>query len=264
MSAYATLQVEHVDQQRTIRLNRPNKLNALDRTMLTELRSAFTEACDEACRAVLLTATGRAFSVGQDLGEVDPARMDGPPNLGETLERLYNPLVRTIRAVPCPVVCAVNGVAAGAGANLALACDIVLAARSARFIQAFSKIGLVPDSGGSWTLTRHLGPARALGLAMTGAPLSAEQAAEWGLIWGVVDDDQLAAKAQELTTELAASPTFGLALTKQAIRAATENTLETQLDLERDLQTRAGRSTDYAEGVAAFLEKRTPRFTGEE
>ena len=246
-----------------VTLNRPDKLNAFNTAMHAALRAALEEAAtDEGCRAVLLTGAGRAFCAGQDLGDRDPSASDGPTDLGDTLERLYNPLIGLIRGMEKPLVCAVNGVAAGAGANIALACDIVLAGRSARFIQAFCKIGLVPDSGGTWTLTRHLGEARAKGLALTGRPLSGEEAAEWGLIWQVVDDDALMTEARSLVEGLAAGPTIGLALTKKAIQAAGTNSLEAQLDLERDCQREAGRTPDFAEGVTAFLEKRSPNFTG--
>ena len=246
-----------------VTLNRPDKLNAFNTAMHQALRTALEEAAsDEGCRAVLLTGAGRAFCAGQDLGDRDPSAPDGPTDLGDTLERLYNPLIGLIRGMEKPVICAVNGVAAGAGANIALACDIVLAARSARFIQAFCKIGLVPDSGGTWTLTRHLGEARAKGLALTGRPLSGEEAAEWGLIWQVIDDDALMMEARSLVEGLAAGPTIGLALTKKAIQAAGTNSLEAQLDLERDYQREAGQTPDFAEGVTAFLEKRAPNFTG--
>jgi 2-(1,2-epoxy-1,2-dihydrophenyl)acetyl-CoA isomerase len=187
---------------------------------------------------------------------------DAPPDLGDTLERLYNPLVRRFRALPKPVVTAVNGVAAGAGANLALATDIVLAARSASFIQAFCRLGLVPDSGGTWSLPQLVGEARAKGLALLGDRLSAEQAQAWGLIWAVVDGDRLLEEASALAHRLAEAPTLGLAATKRAIQAAAVSTLDAQLDLERDLQRELGRSHDYAEGVRAFMEKRPARFRG--
>lgn len=248
---------------RIITLNRADKLNAFDEAMHLAFQEALDRvAQDPECRAVLLTGTGRAFSVGQDLAEVDPARMDGPPELGRTIDRFYNPMIRKLRAIEVPVVCAVNGVAAGAGANIALACDLVLAARSARFIQAFAKIGLVPDSGGTWSLVRHLGPARAMALALTGEPLSAEKAEAWGLIWRVVDDEALAESALSLVDGLAQGPTHGLKLTKRALRAASENGLDAQLDLERALQDEAGRNPDYAEGIVAFMNKRPPQFTG--
>jgi 2-(1,2-epoxy-1,2-dihydrophenyl)acetyl-CoA isomerase len=216
---------------------------------------------DESCRAVLLTGAGRGFCAGQDLGD---RMMSGgeAPDLGSTIERLYNPLVRRIRTLRKPVICAVNGVAAGAGANIALACDIVLAARSAKFIQAFAKIGLLPDSGGTYFLPRLVGTARASALTMLAEPVTAEQAESWGMIWKTVDDDKLAEEARVLTRHLAAQPTQGLALIKEALNASAQNTLDAQLDLERDLQRRAGRTPDYMEGVRAFMEKRKPAFTG--
>lgn len=245
-------------------LNRPEKLNSLNEDMHLALRGGFELAhSDEAVRAVLLTGAGRGFCAGQDLGDRDP-RMGGPvPDLGLTIEKFYNPLAGLIRSLEKPVICAVNGVAAGAGANLALLCDITLAARSARFVQAFSKIGLVPDTGGTWSLPRLLGEARAKGLALTAEPLDAETAVSWGLIWRVVEDEQLLPEAHALAARLAAGPTRGLGLTKRAMQAAATNSLEQQLALERDLQREAGRSRDYAEGVTAFLEKRQPRFRGE-
>jgi len=243
-------------------LNRPDKLNAFNEEMHLALRAGFERAhADAAVRAVLLTGAGRGFCAGQDLGDRDPNAAE-KPDLGYTIETFYNPLVRQIRALAKPVVCAVNGVAAGAGANVALACDIVLAARSARFIQAFAKIGLVPDSGGTWALPQLLGEARAKALALTGEPLAAETAAEWGLIWRCCDDAALMDEAQALAARLAAGPTRALGLTKQAIQAAATNALDAQLDLERDYQREVGAGADYAEGVAAFLEKRKPNFTG--
>lgn len=263
MTECGTVLVERVEGVCRITLNRPDKLNAVNAAMHTALYAALEAAGrDDAVRAVLLTGAGRAFCAGQDLGDRDPAMAGDPPDLGAILERTYNPLIRLLRALDKPVVCAVNGVAAGAGASLALACDIVLAARSARFIQAFSRIGLVPDSGATWTLPHLVGEARAKGLALTGTPLAAETAADWGLIWGVVADGLLMDEARTLAAELAAGPTVGLGLTKRAIQAAGGNSLDAQLDLERDLQREAGVSADYAEGVSAFLEKRTPAFTG--
>jgi 2-(1,2-epoxy-1,2-dihydrophenyl)acetyl-CoA isomerase len=247
----------------TLTLNRPEKLNSLNEEMHLALRAGFERAASEdAVRAVLLTGAGRGFSAGQDLGDRDPRRGGPAPDLGATLETFYNPTLRLIRALEKPVVCAVNGVAAGAGANIAFACDIVLAARSAKFIQAFSKIGLVPDAGGSWSLARILGEPRAKALALLAEPIDAETAASWGLIWRAVDDAALLLEAETIATRLAAGPTKGLGLTKRAIQAAAGNGLDAQLDLERDLQREAGRTVDYAEGVTAFLEKRKPEFTG--
>lgn len=242
-------------------LNRPERLNAFNEDMHERLARALEQAAlDEDCRAVLLTGEGRGFCTGQDLNERvgDPAAID----LGATVDRFYNPLVRKLRSLPKPVICAVNGVAAGAGANIALACDIVLAARSAKFVQAFARIGLVPDSGGTFFLPRLIGEARARALVLTAEPLDAETAAAWGLIWKVIDDARLQEEAEALATYFATQPTVGLALSKEALAASAGNTLDGQLDLERDLQREAGRTADYAEGVKAFLEKRKPRFTG--
>ncbi|WP_233713039.1 2-(1,2-epoxy-1,2-dihydrophenyl)acetyl-CoA isomerase PaaG [Amaricoccus solimangrovi] len=245
-------------------LNRPDKLNSFNEDMHRALRAGFERAAaDREVRAVLLTGAGRGFSAGQDLGDRDPRKGGGAPDLGHTLDTFYNPTLRLIRALEKPVVCAVNGVAAGAGANIAFACDIVFAAHSAKFIQAFAKIGLVPDAGGSWSLARILGEPRAKALALLAEPLMAEQAADWGLIWKAVDDADLLAEATATATRLAAGPTRGLGLTKRAIQAAATNSLDAQLDLERDLQREAGRTRDYAEGVTAFLEKRPAEFSGE-
>ena len=247
---------------RVVTLNRPSRLNSFNEAMHRALMAALTEAeADSACRAILLTGAGRGFCAGQDLSD-RVASGDIRPDLGHTIETYYNPLVRKLRSLPFPVVAAVNGVAAGAGANIALACDIVLAARGASFIQAFAKIGLVPDSGGTWILPRLVGAARARGLALLAEPLPAEKAEAWGLIWKAVDDDKLMAEAEKLAQHFACAPTFGLAQIKRALDAAETNGLDAQLDLERDLQRQAGASPDYAEGVKAFMDKRAPNFSG--
>jgi len=245
-----------------ITLDRPEKVNALDRPMLDRLIALLDEvARSGTARALLITGAGRAFSAGQDLA--DPAfRIETNFDIAAVIEQTYNAIVRRLRALPIPTIAAVNGVAAGAGANLALTCDIVIAARSASFLQAFARIGLIPDAGGTFMLTRLLGEARAKALAMLAEPLPAETAAQWGLIWKVVDDAALAGEALALAHRLASGPTVALALTKQAIQAASDNGLMAQLDLEGDLQAKAGRTHDFAEGIAAFLEKRKPEFRG--
>ncbi|HEX3209121.1 MAG TPA: 2-(1,2-epoxy-1,2-dihydrophenyl)acetyl-CoA isomerase PaaG [Geminicoccaceae bacterium] len=258
-----TIRLELTEGVATITLNRPDKLNAINEVMQAELAGALDRLeADATIRALLLTGAGRAFSAGQDLTDRVMGEGDAPPDLGDTLDRLHNPLIRRLRRLERPIVCAVNGIAAGAGANLALACDLVLAARSAKFIQAFCRLGLVPDSGGTYVLPRLVGAARAMGLALLGEPLTAEQAAAWGLIWRVVDDEQLMPEASALARRLATQPTKGLGLTKRALNASAANTLGEQLDLERDLQREAGRTRDYREGVRAFLEKRSPKFEG--
>ena len=247
---------------RVVVLNRPARLNAFNEEMHRALRAALDDAqADSSCGAVLLTGAGRAFCAGQDLSDRAPG--SGPPrDLGQSLENLYNPLVRQLRALPFPVVAAVNGTAAGAGASIALHCDIVVAAHSAKFIQAFAKIGLVPDAGGTWLLPRLVGAARARGLALLAEPLAATTAAEWGLIWKAVEDERLMAEAEAICEGFAKGPTLGLGLIKRALDAAERNDLDTQLALERDLQREAGFAPDYAEGVRAFLEKRAPVFSG--
>jgi 2-(1,2-epoxy-1,2-dihydrophenyl)acetyl-CoA isomerase len=242
-------------------LHRPDKLNSLNVAMHLELQDALRQTEAGAARVLLLTGAGRGFCAGQDLGDRAVAANAARVDLGESIERYYAPLVRALRGLPLPVVCAVNGVAAGAGANLALACDIVMAARSASFYEPFCKLGLVPDSGGTFFLPRLIGTARAMGMALLGDKIPAEQAEAWGLIWKVLPDDELMPAAEKLAVQLAHAPTRGLAATKQALYAS-GNTLEQQLALERDLQRELGRTRDYGEGVAAFLEKRAPRFEG--
>ena len=247
----------------TITLNRPDKLNAFTPDMHEELRGAFARAEGDAqVRAVLLTGAGRGFCAGADLSQRDVSPGAAPIDLSVSLGTNYNPLVRRMRALPKPIVCAVNGPAAGAGANVALACDVVLAARSASFLQAFSRIGLLPDAGGTYFLPRLVGTARAMGLALLADKLSAEDAERWGLIWKAVDDAVLMDEASALARRLAAGPTKGYALLKRAMYASAANSLDAQLDLERDLQREAGFSEDYREGVAAFLAKRSPSYKG--
>jgi 2-(1,2-epoxy-1,2-dihydrophenyl)acetyl-CoA isomerase len=246
-----------------ITLNRPDRLNSFTTAMHAEVRDALAAVKNDATlRVLLLTGAGRGFCAGQDLSDRAVAPGDAPVDLGASIENNYRPLVLAIRALPLPVVCAVNGVAAGAGANLALACDIVIATKSAAFIQAFCKIGLIPDSGGTYFLPRFVGTARAMGLALLGDKLHAEDAAAWGLIWKCVEDSQFADAVEGLLTQLAQAPTRGLAEIKRALHTSVNNTLEAQLDLERDIQRELGYSADYREGVAAFLEKRPPRFSG--
>lgn len=244
-----------------ITLNRPDKLNAFNRAMHLELRAALeAAAADAACRVIVLTGAGRAFSAGQDLADSSVTGSSGDP--GSALETLYNPLIKLITSLEKPVIAAVNGVAAGASANIALACDLVYATKSASFLQAFMRIGLIPDAGGTYALTHLVGAARARGLSILAEPLAAEKAESWGLIWKAVDDDKFEAEVMAAASKLAKAPTYAIALTKKAIAAAADNTLAQQLDLERDCQRLAGSSPDAKEGVQAFLEKRPPRFTG--
>jgi 2-(1,2-epoxy-1,2-dihydrophenyl)acetyl-CoA isomerase len=255
-----TVLVEQRPGYRVITLNRPHRLNAFSESMRLELKCAIEEAeGDGGCRALLLTGAGRAFCAGQDLNE-RVSKEGETMVLGSALETFYNPLIRKLRALPFPVVAAVNGVAAGAGANVALACDLVLAARSASFVQAFARIGLVPDCGGTWFLPRLVGPARARGLALTGEPLPAEKAEAWGLIWRTLDDAALLEEAHRLCLHFVSAPAVGLALTKRVLDHSWSNDLDTQLDLERETQYEASLTPDYAEGVRAFLEKRAPKF----
>ncbi|TCM02917.1 2-(1,2-epoxy-1,2-dihydrophenyl)acetyl-CoA isomerase PaaG [Sphingomonas sp. PP-CC-3G-468] len=260
---YETIILAIADGIARLKLNRPDRLNSFTVAMHVEVAAALdTVEGDSSIRTLLVTGAGRAFCAGQDLADRAVSTDAEPVDLGKSVERYYNPLIRRLVALPMPVVCAVNGVAAGAGANIALACDIVIAARSAKFIQSFAKIGLIPDSGGSWILPRLVGQARALGMALTGDPVSAQQAAEWGLIWKVVNDADLEATVNAVLTGFASAPTAGLAATKRLIRQSWQNDLNTELDIQRDTMRALGRADDYREGVAAFLEKRTPRFTG--
>jgi 2-(1,2-epoxy-1,2-dihydrophenyl)acetyl-CoA isomerase len=240
-------------------LNRPDKLNSFNVQMHGEIKQALSQLLASDARVMVLTGAGRAFCAGQDLADrAGSAAFDA----GDSLDKNYNPLVLALHSLPMPVIAAVNGVAAGAGANIALACDLVIAARSASFIQAFAKLGLVPDCGGTWSLPRLVGDARAMGLTLLGDKLPAEQAAAWGMIWRCVEDAELTATVEALAAHFATAPTRGLAATKAAIRRTWQHTLSQQLDLERDMQRDLGRSADFAEGVKAFTEKRAPRFTG--
>ncbi len=242
-----------------ITLNRPDRLNSFTKAMHADLAAALDSAADS--RVIVITGAGRGFCAGQDLNDRAVAA-DEPVDLGATVEDSWNPLVRRLATMPQPVIARVNGVAAGAGANIALACDVVVAAQSAKFIQSFAALGLIPDSGGSWHLPRLVGQARALGLALTGDPLPAQTAADWGLIWKCVDDEALDAEVDALAARLAALPPLGLAAIKSIIRTSGSRTLDEELDLQRDEMRRLGFTRDYREGVAAFLEKRSATFEG--
>jgi 2-(1,2-epoxy-1,2-dihydrophenyl)acetyl-CoA isomerase len=259
LAADETIKIEIADGIARITLNRPDRLNSFTATMHGELRDALANLGD--ARVVVLTGAGRGFCAGQDLNDraVAPGKT---VDLGETVEASWNPLVRILASLPQPVIARVNGVAAGAGANIALACDIVVAAKSARFIQSFSAIGLIPDSGGTWVLPRLVGQARALGLALTGEPITAGKAAEWGMIWKAVEDDALDAEVDGLATKLASLPPLGLAAIKEMIRASWQYSLDEELGRQAGAMRRLGFTDDYREGVAAFLEKRKPTFTG--
>jgi len=259
---YETILLEIANAAARLTLNRPDRLNSFTVQMHDEVSRALESVAKSDARVLVLTGAGRGFCAGQDLSDRAVSPGGEGVDLGESLEKRYNPLIRRLTTLEMPVICAVNGVAAGAGANIALACDIVIAGKSAKFIQSFANIGLVPDSGGTWTLPRLAGQARAMGLALTGEPLTAERAEAWGIIWKCVDDDKLGDETDALATKLASAPTRGLALTKKLIRESGACTLEVQLDIERDAQRTLGRTSDYKEGVGAFMEKRTPKFTG--
>jgi 2-(1,2-epoxy-1,2-dihydrophenyl)acetyl-CoA isomerase len=261
--AYHHIHFHTADGIARLTLSRPERLNSFNDAMHAEVRDALGKVrVDASARVLLLTGAGRGFCAGQDLSDRAVAPGGAAVDLGASIERNYKPLILALRALRLPVVCAVNGVAAGAGANLALACDVVIAAKSASFIQAFCRIGLVPDSGGTWFLPRLVGTARALGLALTGEKLSAEDAAAWGLIWKCVEDDDLPEATEALLAQFAGGPTRGLAAIKEAIHGSSARTLEQQLDVERDMQRELGFGDDYREGVAAFAAKRPARFTG--
>jgi len=246
-----------------ITLSRPERLNSFNEDMHKALAAALDKVdADNSARVILLTGAGRGFCAGQDLGDRNVAPGAERPDLGQTIGTFYNPLIRRLAASDIPTVCAVNGVAAGAGANIALACDIVIAASTAKFVEVFANIGLLPDSGGTYHLPRHIGQARALGLSLLAEPILAKKAKKWGLIWDVCAPDDLSEKSMDIAKALAAKPKIGLALNRKAIRASFNNTLDEQLELERSSMRAAGRSDDYAEGVRAFMEKRKPKFTG--
>jgi 2-(1,2-epoxy-1,2-dihydrophenyl)acetyl-CoA isomerase len=257
--AYSTILFSNDGGIARLTLNRPDRLNSFTVEMHEEVADALAKL--EGARVLVLTGAGRGFCAGQDLN--DRAVAPGQSvDLGESVEKRYNPLVRRLTALPFPVIARVNGVAAGAGANIALACDVVIAARSAKFIQSFASIGLIPDSGGTWVLPRPAGQARALGLVLTDEPLPADKAAEWGLIWKAVEDEALDEEVDALAARFAAAPTKGLARIKKMIRESWGHSLDQELDLQRDAMRELGFSDDYREGVAAFMEKRTPKFTG--
>jgi 2-(1,2-epoxy-1,2-dihydrophenyl)acetyl-CoA isomerase len=260
MADYENIIVEQDGRIARITLNRPDRLNSFTAAMHDELKRAIDELDD--ARVLILTGAGRGFCAGQDLNDRAVSVGGHPVDLGMTVETGWNPLIRKITGLTIPVIARVNGVAAGAGANIALACDIAVAARSARFIQSFSAIGLIPDSGGTWVLPRLVGQARAMGLALTGEPLSAEKAEEWGLIWKCVEDEALDPEVDAIAQKLAALPPLGLAAIKKMIRESWSHTLDQELNHQRDAMRRLGFTEDYREGVAAFLEKRPANFVG--
>ena len=260
---FESVKVDVTDGVATLTLNRPDRLNSFTVAMHSEVREALDAiTADRSIRCLVLTGAGRGFCAGQDLSDRAVAPDAEGVDLGASIENYYKPLLQRLRALPMPTIAAVNGVAAGAGANIPFACDVVYAAQSASFIQSFSKLGLVPDCGGTWWLPRLIGPARAMGLTLLGEKLTAIQAAEWGLIWRCVADDQLMPTVKAVALQLAAGPTRGYVRTRQAIDAAMLLPFDGALDLERDYQRELGRSADYREGVSAFIEKRTAHFTG--
>lgn len=260
---YETVQLSLLEGVATLTLDRPDRLNSFTVQMHGEVAAALDRVeQDESVRTLVLTGAGRGFCAGQDLSDRAVAPGGDAVDLGESVELYYAPLIRRLTGLPKPTIAAVNGVAAGAGANIALACDIVIAARSAKFIQSFANIGLIPDSGGTWVLPRLVGQARALGLALTGEPLAAEKAESWGMIWKCVDDDAFAGEVAALAQRFAKGPTRGLARTKALIREASLKSLHDELEIERDAMRELGFSHDYQEGVAAFMAKRAPNFTG--
>ena len=261
--SYQTILFEKQDGIAVITLNRPDKLNSFTVAMHLELRDAIARLkADPEVRVLLLTGAGRGFCAGQDLDDRAVTPGGEGVDLGQSIEQYYGPLVKSLRALRFPVICAVNGVAAGAGANLPLACDIVIAARSASFVEVFCKLGLIPDTGGTYFLPRLVGTARAMGMALLGQRISAEQAEQWGLIWQCVDDAELMVQARAMARQFASAATLGLAATKATLYRSPAHTLEQQLDLERDTMRTLGHSRDYQEGVTAFQEKRVPQFTG--
>ena len=263
MVDYKTIKLSVSEGTATLTLNRPDRLNSFTAEMHQEMQDALIRiGAYDSIRALLLTGAGRGFCAGQDLNDRAVAPGGASVDLGYSCETYWNPMVRRLSEMPIPVICAVNGVAAGAGANVALASDIVMAAKSAKLIQSFANIGLIPDSGGSWILPRLIGQARAMAITLTGEPIKAEKAESWGMIYKAVEDEDLIEEATKLATHLANGPTRGLAETKKRIRESSLNTLQQELDLERDAMRKLGYSSDYAEGVAAFVEKRKPIFTG--